>query len=132
MFWIEEKNGAKEICCVQVTFANNHAKTVSNLKHERLGLKETDRINVYFVPNVFLSVLYASRPSKHYITPMSDCLSKHIKFFTATSAQFIPNGYCPDNNRAMYKKAFIDPPYEKYPPSFCKKDIEAFLKRENI
>ena len=92
MFWIEEKNGTKEIICIQVTFKDHHRKAVSVFKrlYDCLDLKETEQIKVYFIPDVFLCELYASRPSENYITIPKEA-SDHVKFFTATCIQFWPD-----------------------------------------
>ncbi len=67
--FIEMQNEKKKICCIQVTFTKDHAKTYKTHQRawKRLGLKDKDEIEIYVMCRPQFAKKYAGYKNKQFI-----------------------------------------------------------------
>ena len=90
MVWAEVNNlGQREYFCIQVTFAESHAKkkSVYEKLYVCLGLNKEKRVNVYMVTNPVHAETSAKLEKRQFFTPQVE-FAHNLEFATIRSKEF--------------------------------------------
>ncbi len=96
LFVEESSKGSQKVVGVQITFAEKHAKKTLTYKelYQRLGMKESDKLDIYIVPSPKNAQRYAKRSNSQFFTPVPKDKEKYplksIEFITVKS-EFDPD-----------------------------------------